>query len=128
MAPFMFTKKIVEGESIEVFNHGKQKRDFTYVSDIVSGCVGVLGKPQGYNVLNLGNGTALSLGDFISTIESVLGVEAKKEYRDAQPGDVSHTHADIRKAHALFGYQPSVGIVEGMKEFVSWYKDFYTRP
>jgi UDP-glucuronate 4-epimerase len=122
MAPYLFTEKIFNDETIQIYNHGKQRRDFTYIDDIVRGCIGVLDHPNGYQVFNLGNDTPVELMDFVATIETHLGKTAKKEFVDAQVGDVTETHADITKARSTFGFEPQTKLHDGMKEFVEWYK------
>jgi UDP-glucuronate 4-epimerase len=124
MAPFIFTEKIMNDEPIQIFNHGKQRRDFTYVEDIVAGCIGVMDHPNGYQIFNLGNDTPVELMDFVQTIEHHLEKEAKKEFIEAQKGDVSETHADITKARNTFGFQPTTSLHDGMKNFIDWYKKF----
>ena len=125
MAPWIFTEKIIKGEPIKIFDHGKHKRDFTYVDDIIEGCVAAGEKPQGFNILNIGNGSPVELMEFISTIEHILGIKAKKEFIEAQKGDVNLTYADISKLQSLPGYAPKTSIKEGMDQFISWYKSFH---
>lgn len=125
MAPWIFTEKILKGETIKIFDHGKHKRDFTYIDDIVDGCVAVGKYPKGFNILNIGNGNPVKLMDFITTIEDILGIKAKKEFIDAQKGDVNLTYADTTKLKNLTGYEPKTSIEEGMKQFISWYKSFH---
>ncbi len=124
MAPFLFTEKIFNDETIQIFNHGKQRRDFTYIGDIVAGCIGVLDHPDGYQVFNLGNDAPVELMDFVATIEHHMGKKAHKEFVDAQKGDVTETHADITKARTTFGFAPQTKLHDGMKEFVEWYKKY----
>ena len=124
MAPWIFTEKIMDGETIQVFDHGSHKRDFTYIDDIIDGIIGAGSHPKGFNTLNLGNGNPVSLMDFISVIETALGIEAKTDFVEAQPGDVNLTYSDNTKAKDLFGYQPKTDITEGMNKFISWYKDW----
>lgn len=124
MAPYIFTQKISNNEPIQVFNHGKQRRDFTFITDIVDGCVRVLGHKNGYQIFNLGNDNPIELMDFIKVIEREVGKEAQKEFCDAQLGDVTETHANIDKARMVLGFKPQVSIESGIAEFVSWYKEF----
>lgn len=129
MALYGFVKSITEGKTIQVYNHGNQKRDFTYIDDIISGVISSIeavkeGKVN-YEIINLGRGQPANLMDFISEIESALGKEAKKEFLPAQQGDVSQTHADITKAKKLLNYQPKTNIQDGIKEFVNWYLNYY---
>ncbi|WP_047758459.1 NAD-dependent epimerase/dehydratase family protein, partial [Geobacillus sp. ZGt-1] len=143
MAYFSFTKSILEGKPIKVFNHGNMKRDFTYIDDIVEGMVRLLDRPPlpneqrdrfhpdpsssyaPYKIYNIGNNQPVKLLDFIQTLESLLGVEAKKEFLPMQPGDVEATYADIDDLHQAVGFQPSTSIRDGLKKFVDWYKAYY---
>ena len=130
MAYFDFTRAILAGEPIRVFNEGDLMRDFTYIDDIVSGVVAVCGKPPvdltiPYRLLNLGNNKPVKLAFFIETLEKLLGREAVKEYVGMQPGDVYRTCANIDAAKALVGYQPTIDIAEGLGHFVEWYRNFY---
>jgi UDP-glucuronate 4-epimerase len=126
MAPYIFTDKILKGEAIQIFNHGKQHRDFTYIDDVVAGLLGVLAHPNGYQIYNLGNDNPVELMDFVQTIEKHVGVEAKKEFIDAQKGDVSMTHADISKARATFEYSPTTSLDTGIKAYVAWHRAFHS--
>lgn len=125
MALFKFTKNILEDKSIEVYNNGDMKRDFTYVGDIVEGFVRALGKPLGFEVINLGCGDPVRLIDFIKIIEKILGKEAKKNFMPIQPGDVKETYADISKAKELLCYEPKVKVEEGVSLFIEWFKKYY---
>lgn len=143
MAPFIFTKKILDGDTIDINNHGDMWRDFTYVDDIVEGVVRIAdvvparddnwtvenGSPASssapYAVYNIGHGSPINLMDFIQAIESELGIEAKKNFRGMQPGDVYQTYAGTQDLFAATGYQPKVGVKEGVAQFVAWYKNFY---
>ncbi|MEM9885896.1 MAG: NAD-dependent epimerase [Bacteroidota bacterium] len=131
MAYFLFTKAILEGKAIKVFNHGKMARDFTYIDDIVQGIVKVLDQPPTaemqppYRLYNIGNNAPVPLMDFIIAIEKALGKEAKKEYFPMQPGDVEKTYADVRSLMQEFDYQPSTSVEEGIRRFVAWYLNFY---
>ena len=130
MAYFQFTKAILAGETIRVFNHGDLMRDFTYIDDIVSGVLAVCEVPPTeleipYRILNLGNNKTVRLDYFIETLEHLFGIEAVKEYVDMQPGDVYKTCANIDAAEILIGYQPEVGIEDGLKNFVDWYVNRY---
>lgn len=130
MAYFNFTKAILAGETIKVFNHGDLERDFTYVDDIVAGVLGVADAPPTeleipHRILNLGNNQPVKLGYFIETLERLLGVEAVKDYVGMQPGDVYKTCANIDAAKALIGYQPTTNIEEGLAKFVDWYRGYY---
>lgn len=143
MALFKFTKAILEGKSIKVFNNGKHKRDFTYIDDIVEGVVRTLDKPAQtdpswdaknptlgssqapWRVYNIGNNQPVELMDYIKCLEVELGKEAEKEYLPMQPGDVPDTYADSSGLVEEVGYKPSTLITEGVHEFVVWYRSFY---
>lgn len=143
MAPFKFTKKILEGDTIQVYNFGNHRRDFTYIDDIVEGVIRSLdnvaspneewdGKQPDpstskapYRVYNIGAQTPVNLLRFIETLEQALGIEAKKELLPMQPGDVPDTFADVSALVADTGYQPGTNIEKGVKAFVDWYRDFY---
>lgn len=145
MAPFIFTKRILDGETIDINNNGDMWRDFTYVDDIVEGVVRIAdvipqrnddwtveqGTPASssapYKVYNIGHGSPINLMDFISEIESALGIEAKKNFREMQAGDVYKTFADTEDLFEATGYKPKVGIKQGVAEFVNWYKAFYNK-
>lgn len=125
MALFKFTKAILAGEPIQVYGHGKHKRDFTYVADIVQGVIAALDKPLEYEIINLARGESRELMAYIDAIEKAIGREAKKKMLPKQPGDVDVTDADIAKARRLLGYSPTTSIAEGVQAFVDWYKEFY---
>lgn len=128
MAYFGFTKKILAGEPIEVYGEGKMARDFTYIDDIVDGILGSLDNPPApgeHRVLNIGDSRPVGLMEMIKALEQALGMEAEKIMRPMQPGDVTATYADVSKLHALTGYEPKVMLEDGLKRFVSWYRDFY---
>lgn len=125
MALFLFTKAIIEGKPIHVYNHGRMDRDFTYVSDIVAGVLGALDKNYPYEVFNLGNSQAVRLMDFIRCLEETLGRKAKKKYLSLQEGDVPKTCADIRESTQKIGFRPKVSINEGIPRFVEWYRSYY---
>ena len=130
MAYFSFTKAILAGDPIKVFNHGNLERDFTYIDDIVAGVIGITDLPPTesdipHRILNLGNNTPEKLGYFIATLENLLGVEANKEMTGMQPGDVFKTCANIDLAKQLIGYQPTTNIETGLSKFVDWYKSYY---
>lgn len=125
MAMFIFTKNILNGKPIEVYNHGKMKRDFTYISDIVSGVIASLDKPRGFAIINLGNSQSVELLYFIACLEKELGKKAEKKLLPLQPGDVPETFADISRAKRLLGFEPKTKIEDGVKRFVVWYKSYY---
>jgi UDP-glucuronate 4-epimerase len=130
MAYFDFTRAILAGEPIRIFNNGQLMRDFTYIDDIVSGVLGVCEAPPigleiPYRLLNLGNNQPVQLGYFIETLERLLGREAIKGYVGMQPGDVYKTCANIEAARSLIGYHPTTGIEDGLNRFVGWYRAYY---
>ena len=143
MAYFSFTKAIVEGRSIQVFNNGDMLRDFTYIDDIVDGVVATLYRPatadaafdpllphpgraqKPYRVFNIGNQNPVALGDFIAAIESAVGKSAIKEMLPMQPGDVQATYADVSALAEWTGVQPKTSIQAGIDRFVAWYKAYY---
>jgi len=143
MAYFSFTRDILEGKTINVFNHGKMQRDFTYVDDIVEGVTRITQKiPQGvsgwtpesgdcsrssapYKIYNIGNHNSVELGTFIETIENVLGKKANKHYMDMQPGDVLATYANVDDLAEDVDFAPNTPLAEGIERFARWYRDFY---
>ena len=143
MALFLFTKAILKGEAIPVFNKGQMVRDFTYIDDIVEGVIRVMDKPATpnadfdaslpdpatsaapYRVFNIGNGRPVPLMDYISALEQALGMEAIKEFLPMQPGDVPATSADTRELGAWVGFQPNTPVADGVAKFAEWYRDFY---
>ena len=143
MALFLFTKAILEGKPIDVFNHGKMRRDFTFVDDIVEGVIRVIdhppkGKPDWsgkspnpscskapYKIYNIGNSSPVELMDFIKAIEKALGKEAEKNMMPLQPGDVPATWADVSDLVEDLDYQPATTVQEGVDRFMAWYKEFY---
>lgn len=127
MALYIFTKRIAEGVPIDVFNHGKMERDFTYIDDIVEGIMACIDNPFRYEVFNLGNNNPVQLEYFISIIEKELGKEAVKNYMPIQPGDVPKTFADIDKTKEKLGWEPKISIEEGIKRFVEWYNWYYSK-
>ncbi len=143
MAYFSFTKNIIEGKPIKVFNHGKMERDFTYVDDIVEGIYKLIDKPPEanpdwdeskddlstsfapYKIYNIGNNNPVPLVRFINALESALGKEAEKIYMDMQPGDVLRTYADVSDLERDIDFKPNTSIEEGLGKFVDWYKEYY---
>jgi len=124
MALFKFTKAILAGEPIEVYNQGKMKRNFTYIDDIVQGVCLTLRHPVPYELYNIGNSRAEDLLDFIHEIEKNCGKKALVEFLPMQPGDVPSTVADISKL-AKLGYSPTTNIDAGIRNFTSWYREYY---
>lgn len=129
MAYFSFTKKITESKTIQVFNHGKMQRDFTYIDDITTAIEKLLTiAPKGdipFKVFNIGNHQPIELGTFIETLENAIGTRAKKEYLPMQPGDVLTTYADTEDLRKTIGFYPDTPLSEGLKKFVKWYIDYY---
>ena len=143
MALFKFTKAIIEGKTIEVFNNGKHTRDFTYIDDIVNGVIKVLDKPADINndwdsnkpdpasskspwkIFNIGNNNPVHLMDYISALEKTLGKKAKIKFLPLQPGDIPNTNANIDSLVKEFDYKPTTSVFDGVSNFVKWYKDYY---
>jgi UDP-glucuronate 4-epimerase len=127
MAMWMFTKAMLAGRPIQVFNHGDMKRDFTYVDNIIFGVKASLFTKglEPYEIFNLGNNHPENLMDMIGLIAKTLGVEPKMEMLPMQPGDVPATYADISRAHKKLGYTPHTPIVEGIPKFVKWYREYH---
>ncbi|HAI74425.1 MAG TPA: hypothetical protein DCS28_01970 [Candidatus Moranbacteria bacterium] len=124
MALFKFTKNILAGKSIDVYNRGKMSRNFSYIDDIVSGTITVLDADLSYGVMNIGGDKEETLMRYIEVLEKCLGKKAKKNMMPMQPGDVPSTVADISKLRKL-GWKPTTRIEEGIKNFVDWYKSYY---
>ncbi len=124
MALFLFTKNIIKGKPINVYNYGKMSRNFTYVDDIVSGTIKVLDANLKYGVMNIGGDKEDPLLRFIKVIENNVGKKAKKNMMPMQPGDVPSSEADIRKLKKM-GWKPTTRIEEGIENFVNWYKEYY---
>lgn len=132
MAYFKFTKKILAGEPIQVYNKGDMMRDFTYIDDIVQGVENILCNPPEknakgafYKLYNIGNNKPVKLMDYIETLERCLGVEAKKEYLPMQPGDVYQTYADVTELMRDYHFKPDTPIEVGLQKFVDWYRSYY---
>ena len=143
MAYFKFTRAILEGKPIAVFNHGHHQRDFTYIDDIVEGVVRVIDRPAKsqlswdacnpspasstapWRVYNIGHGNPVELMDMIRTLEEALDVPAKLEFFSKQMGDVDDTHADVSNLQKDFGYRPTTSLAEGLSNFVAWYRDYF---
>ena len=143
MALFLFTKAILAGEPINVFNHGKHTRDFTYVDDIVEGVIRVsdqiaLPNPDWdamdpdpatsdapFRVFNIGNSAPVALMDYIKAVEETLGMKATLNYQPLQAGDVPDTSADVSALVQAVGYKPATPVNEGVRKFVEWYRDYY---
>ena len=143
MALFKFTKAILAGEAIDVYNDGKMRRDFTYIDDVVEGVVRVAARlaeanaewsgnapdpgtsNAPYRLYNIGNSQPVDLLSMIGALEAALGREAKKNWLPMQPGDVPETSADVEDLVRDVGYRPSTPLDEGIRRFVAWYRDFY---
>ena len=143
MALFIFTRAILEGKPIQVFNHGKMERDFTYIDDIVTGIEKIVPKPPRpvpgwdpehpdpsgssapYRLYNIGNNNPVKLTEFIEAIERALGRKAVKEMMPIQPGDVEKTWADVSSLAEDFNYHPATSVEEGIGHFVDWYRQYY---
>ena len=143
MALFLFTRAILNGEPIEVYNHGHMQRDFTYIDDIVEGVIRTADRvPQPdpgwnsdqpdpatsyapYRLYNIGNHTPVKLEDFITTLEEALGQKAERKYMDLQPGDVPATYADVDDLQRDVGFAPATPLATGIDRFVAWYRDYY---
>lgn len=144
MALFKFTKAMLNGEAIDVYNNGDMQRDFTYIDDIVEGIIrvkDVIPEPNAdwsveegtpatssapYRVYNIGHGSPVKLMDYIKALETALGIEAKKNMLPMQPGDVYVTYADTDDLFAATQYKPQMGVEQGVANFVKWYKEFYS--
>lgn len=123
MAYFAFAHKMVHNKTIRVYGHGKPRRDFTYVDDIVSGIVGAMAlRSPRYEILNLGNNLPVGLINFIDVLRKELGVYPRLNFTDMAAGDVLSTHADIERASRLIGYAPTTTIEDGLRKFVKWFK------
>ena len=145
MAPYIFTKKILDGDTIDINNNGDMWRDFTHVDDIVEGVVRIAdvvpardsewkvesGSPASssapYSIYNIGHGSPINLMGFVKAIEDELGIEAKKNFREMQPGDVYQTYAEVNDLFAAIDYKSQVSVEKGVAEFVKWYKEFYKK-
>jgi UDP-glucuronate 4-epimerase len=143
MALFLFTRAILEGRPIDVFNEGRMQRDFTYVDDVVEGVVRILAKPPvpdlgwsgdrpdpgtsraPYRIYNIGNDRPVELLRYIEVLEKCLGRAAKKNFLPLQPGDVPVTRADVDDLARDFGYRPQMTVEEGIARFVEWYRGYY---
>jgi UDP-glucuronate 4-epimerase len=143
MALFLFTKAILAGQAIDIFNHGKMVRDFTFIDDIVQGTILVADKlampnpafdpakpdpassTAPYRVFNIGNSIPTPLLDYIKALESALGLTAKKNYLPMQPGDVPETAANTDELYAWVGFKPNTAVEQGVARFVDWYRSYY---
>ena len=145
MALFLFTKAILDGKPIKLFNNGQMIRDFTFVHDIVEGITRLVKKPatpnddfdggapdsgtssKPYRIFNIGNSQPVPLMDYVSALEEALGIEAIKEFLPMQPGDVAATNADTSRLHEWVGFQPNTSVSQGVAQFVDWYRAYYDK-
>ncbi len=125
MALFLFTDAILRNQPLQIYGHGKQQRDFTYIDDIVAGTIAAIDRNYPNEIFNLGSGRQEELMDFVSMIEKECGKDGKKEFVDMQPGDVRTSLADIAKAKEKLGYKPKTTIAEGIPTFVGWYRKYH---
>ena len=125
MATFKFTRAILAGDEIELYNFGNMKRDFTYIDDIVHGIVASIDNPMLYEIFNLGNSNTVELEYLVKCLEKELGITAKKKLLPLQAGDMLETYADVSSAREKLGFEPKVGIEEGIRRFVDWYRSYY---
>ncbi|QJR11688.1 UDP-N-acetylglucosamine 4-epimerase [Usitatibacter rugosus] len=128
MALFKFTRGILAGERLPVYNRGQMDRDFTYVDDIVEGVVRILDRPDGYRIFNIGNNERVPLMRYIEAIEKATGRKADLELLPMQPGDVPATEADTSALDAAVGFKPATPVEEGVQRFVDWYRAYYKVP
>jgi len=145
MALFLFTRAMLAGEPIQVFNHGQMVRDFTYIDDIIESLVRLLDKPAApdpafdrlapnpatswapHRVFNIGNSNPTPLMEYIEALEHALGITAEKRFLPLQPGDVPATAADTSALEAWVGFKPNTPVREGVARFVAWYREFHSR-
>lgn len=125
MAYFSFTQAILEGKPIEIYNHGRMMRDFTYIDDIVSGTIAAIDNVKGCSLYNLGNHQPESLLNFVEILEAELGKKAQKKFLPMQSGDVETTYADIELSQKELGFSPKTSLKDGLRKFVSWYLEYY---
>ena len=143
MAPMLFARAMLAGDPINVFNGGNMVRDFTYVDDVAEAVVRVIDKPATadpaydrlapdaataevpWRVFNIGNGRPTDLGDFITTLEQALGVQARRELKPMQPGDVEATAADCSRLQAWIGIKPATDLGRGIGRFAHWYRSYH---
>ncbi len=135
MAYFKFTKAALNNSTIDVYNNGEMKRDFTYIDDIIEGVIKVIYNPAKpsmnsdsdaeFKIYNIGNNKPINLMDFIEAIETKLGEKISKRYLSLQDGDVLNTHADVSQLEKDFNYKPNTDLIDGINKFVDWYKEYY---
>ncbi len=122
MAMYLFADKIINNKKIQIFNHGRMKRDFTYIDDIVNGTKLAIKKNYKCEIFNLGNSKTENLMDVVNIIEKNIGKKAKIDYLPMQPGDVPMSFADIDKSKKKLGFDPKIDIDTGIEKFISWFK------
>lgn len=130
MAPMLFTRAILGGQRIKVFNHGRMRRDFTYVDDIVEGVLRVFDRPPTaspvpHRLYNIGSSSPVDLMEFIGTLEALLGRKAETEFLPMQAGDVAETYADVSDLERDIGFRPQTPLREGLRALVEWYREYY---
>ncbi len=126
MALYIFTKNIISGNPINVFNNGNMKRDFTFIDDIISGIKSSINKNNKFEIFNLGNNKSEDLMKMITMLEDKIGKKAKINFMPIQPGDVEETFADIEKSKKMLAYNPQTNLKDGITEFVKWYKNYHS--
>ena len=128
MSPFIFLDALLKGQPLRLFNHGKNRRDFTYIDDIVDAVLLVhdseVSEPQA-RIYNAGRGETVTVLDYVQMLEGLTGKQAVREYLPPQPGDVTETWADVSRLQGDFGYQPQVSLEDGLARFVEWYRGYY---
>jgi len=122
MAIHKFTRCLFEGRALSMFGDGESRRDYTYIDDIVLGVLGALEAPPGHRIYNLGESATISLNDLVFLLERTTGIRATRDYLPPEPGDVPVTQADVSRARAEIGYAPKVGVEEGVRRFIEWYR------
>jgi len=122
MAIHRFVRLMLAGEELPVFGDGETSRDYTYIDDIVAGVAAAVDATAGFEIVNLGNSSTVTLNDMVATIERVLGMEARVNRLPKRPGDVEHTWADVSKARRLLGYEPATDFEAGVRAFVDWFR------
>ncbi|MEX1013078.1 MAG: NAD-dependent epimerase/dehydratase family protein [Waddliaceae bacterium] len=124
MAYYSFTRDILSGKPISLFNQGMMQRDFTYVDDIVDGIIKAVDLGAAHEIFNLGNNRPVTLLDFVQTLEKAIGIEAEKKHLPMQKGDVTKTFADISHSQKRLGFSPRTDLAEGLQKFVNWYRHY----
>lgn len=125
MAYYNFSKKIIEGETIDIYNYGKMRRDFTYIDEIVDGIMAAIDKQFKFEIINLGHNSPVELKDFITILEDLLGKKASLNMKPMQLGEPLETYADISKAEKLLGFSTKTSIDQGLAKFVAWFKEYH---